>query len=196
MKGQKIGISNRLLNSKARSVVNHHENGFFSKFKYIKDNSLISLSHNNHRVLITTSVEFQRLNHRLLNYIRSQPHMKYLEVEWGRYKYLVLERSPSLYQKIRLLLKDKSTYPIDLFYRLIDEALFCLVTPEHFINAASHVFGYFKKVASNDEKHEYHCYLDANHLTVQTMKEMKKFLFHLSTKYQEHYLINSFYFYE
>ena len=46
-----------------------------------------------------------------------------LEDEWSRYKYIVLERLPENYIKIRKLLKDKSAYPAVAFYRLIDEAL-------------------------------------------------------------------------
>ena len=72
-------------------------------------------------------------------------HIKYLEQEWAKYKYLVLEHSPQNYQSIRNLLKDKAAYPVVAFYQLIDEALQTVPEIGHIINAGQHVWGYFKK---------------------------------------------------
>ena len=77
-------------------------------------------------------------------------NIRLLEEEWARYKYLVLEHSPAAYGKIRELLKDKNAYPVRRFYRLIDEALSQKISPGHAVNAAEHVWGYFKNTA--DEK--------------------------------------------
>jgi UV DNA damage endonuclease len=131
---------------------------------------------------------------RLYNYLRITPHIKYLEIEWGKYKYLILERSPDNYQKIRLLLTKKEEYPVEQFYRLIDESLEIPVTQNHFINAASHVFGYFKKTASAEEKTIYTNYLEHYVMTPSVMNELKHFLYQLSFKYHEKYLIDSHYF--
>lgn len=56
------------------------------------------------------------------------PKATLLEIEWGRYKYAILERSPAIYQAIRTLLKDKEAYLVREFYRLIDTA-FAAETP-------------------------------------------------------------------
>ena len=63
---------------------------------------------------------------------------------------MVLEHSQQIYNKIRQLLKDKSAYPVIEFYRLIDEALLMSVKPGNAINAAEHMWGYFKDIS--DEK--------------------------------------------
>src|SRR5690625_392580 len=69
-------------------------------------------------------------------------HIKHLEKEWGRYKYLVLEHSPAIYNEIRELLKDKDSYPFIPFYAMIDEVLTTPVTTGTTVNAAQHVWGY------------------------------------------------------
>ncbi len=149
-----------------------------------------------HNILDFSSNQFQIMIKRLHNYLRTTPHIKYLEIEWKRYKYLVLERSPAIYKKIRVLLNNKEEYPVEQFYQLIDESLEIPVTQNHFINAASHVFGYFKKTASTEEKSIYANYLDYLDMSPTVMKEFKHFLYQLALKYHEQYLIDSHYFLE
>lgn len=122
------------------------------------------------------------------------PHIKHLEIEWQRNKYIVMERSPAIYQKIRDLLNEKEEYPVEMFYRLIDESFEVPVTRSHFINAASHVFGYFKKTASTEERLVYSNYLNHFDMTPTIMRDFKRFLYQLALKYHEQYLIDSHYF--
>ena len=58
-----------------------------------------------------------------INSLREDGKMVYLEREWARYKYSVLDRDQKIYLAIRQLLKDKSSYPVDKFYGFIGEAL-------------------------------------------------------------------------
>jgi UV DNA damage endonuclease len=78
--------------------------------------------------------------------------IKALEQEWGRYKYAVLERSPGEYQKIRTLLKDKTAYPAAAFYRAIEHAYAQPIADGNRVNAAQHVWGYFRNTANEKEK--------------------------------------------
>jgi UV DNA damage endonuclease len=78
-----------------------------------------------------------------------------LEREWGRYKYLVLERSQPIYQEIRDLLKDKAACPALEFFRLTQSALARPVGLGDALNAAEHVWGYFKDVASVRQKADF-----------------------------------------
>ncbi|HXK77992.1 MAG TPA: UV DNA damage repair endonuclease UvsE, partial [Oscillospiraceae bacterium] len=75
-----------------------------------------------------------------------------LELEWGKYKYAVLEQAPGDYQKIRELLKEKSSYPALTFYHLIEHAYAQEIIPGNAVNAALHIWGYFKNLAAEGEK--------------------------------------------
>lgn len=128
------------------------------------------------------------------NLTRSEPHIKWLEAEWRRYKYKILEMDPEGYRNIRNLLKDKSAYPVIAFYEIIDRSLTCPLEPGNQINAASHIYGYFKTKATEGEKQSYLTYLGqltADNLDVRTIKG---FLWDLTLKYQEIYLYDSLYF--
>ena len=121
--------------------------------------------------------------------------MVLLEKEWGRYKYAVLERSPVIYQAIRTLLKDKETYPVHELYRLIDTAFAEELCPGYAENAAAHVWGYFKKHATNAERRQYEKNLANYRNNTGTLATMKRQLFKLAEKYDSDYLLQSLYFY-
>lgn len=131
-----------------------------------------------------------------MNFVCPRPAIRLLEEEWGRYKYAVLERSPADYNKIRQLLKDKKSYPVDDFYRLIDHALSIDIDTGIAINAAQHVWGYFSDHADNKEKQEFEKRCN-NYLEGKlSLHALKKYLWKLSLKYQEKYLLHSNYFAE
>ena len=90
-----------------------------------------------------------------VNTTTTAPRPLLLEKEWRRYKYAVLERSPAVYQTIRTLLKDKETYPVQEFYRLIDATFAEEIRPGYAENAAAHVWDYFKKYATDAERRQY-----------------------------------------
>lgn len=123
------------------------------------------------------------------------PKIQHLEDEWARYKYLVLEHSTSAYHKIRELLKDKSLYPVEEFYQLIDDSLKREVLTGGAMNAAQHVWGYFKKSTDEYEKQKFEALImklsagGSNH-------SIKRFLLQLAIDQNQTYLLNSLYFKE
>ena len=118
-----------------------------------------------------------------------------LEKEWGRYKYAILVRSPAIYQAIRTLLKDKEAYPVREFYRLIDIALAEEIRPGYAENAVAHVWGYFKKLATDTERRQYEKNLTNYRSGTGKLATLKRQLFKLAEKYESDYLLQSLYFY-
>lgn len=127
------------------------------------------------------------------NFVRSS-NINKLEVEWSRYKYNILEKSPKNYNSIRQLLKDKEQYPIIEFYNLIDISLSLESTIGNQINAIEHVWGYFKDIATEEEKKKYFGLIAKFKEGRNTSNGIKKFLKELAFKYERDYLMNSYYF--
>ena len=129
-----------------------------------------------------------------VNATRSDRVIKHLELEWSKYKYTVLEMDPLAYEEIRALLKDKARYPVIEFYHLIQRALQSTPSTGHQVNAASHVYGYFKKQASEKEKATFQTRLSQFEHGTGSLSSVKKHLWNLVMKYQEPYLLASYYF--
>lgn len=129
-----------------------------------------------------------------INTILIEQNIKVLESEWARYKYQILEYSPKIYLEIRELLKDKEEYPAIEFYNLIEQALLENPHPTNAINAAQHVWGYFKNIASPKEKKSFFKKLSDYQTEVVSLQLVKKELWRLANKYQIVYLLNSYYF--
>ncbi|MER2174408.1 MAG: UV DNA damage repair endonuclease UvsE [Carnobacterium sp.] len=123
-----------------------------------------------------------------------QPHMNLLEKEWSLYKYSVLEKSPKLYDDIRQLLKDKSSFPVLDFYRLLDQAIAMEATTGTAVNAAYHVYGYFKKETTEKEKVVFLKQIEKVEQTNGSIKALKKILWNLAVVYNQPYLLQSYYF--
>ena len=78
---------------------------------------------------------------------------------WARNKYLVLSHSSNIYQEIRQYLKNEQV-EVSEVQEMIDRA--CQI-PEHrgqVCNAFQHIWGYFKKKATDDERKDYMLLLD------------------------------------
>ena len=78
---------------------------------------------------------------------------------WARNKYLVLSHSSNIYNEIRQYLKNEEV-EVSMVQEMIDRA--CLI-PEHrgqVCNAFQHVWGYFKKKATDAERKDYMLLLD------------------------------------
>ncbi len=129
-----------------------------------------------------------------LNLIRREKQIKYLEIEWSKYKYNILENSPKHYNEIRNLLKDKSEYPVIKFYSLIEEALDMEITRGNFINGAQHVWGYFKSDSTEKEKEKMMKLFEEFQEGKKTMKNIKRQLLNNAIKYNKEYILDSFYF--
>ena len=121
------------------------------------------------------------------------PHIKHLEKEWGRYKYLVLEHSPAIYNEIRELLKDKDSYPVIPFYAMIDEALTTPVTTGTAVNAAQHVWGYVDDIADDKTKSKFEKNI-AKVTNGGSSRPLKRMLWKLAKEKNQTYLLNSLYF--
>ena len=120
--------------------------------------------------------------------------IKVLEIEWSKYKYKVLESSPADYAKIRNLLKDKNNYTVIEFYNLIEKAMETEITTGNVINAALHIWGYFKKNASEKEKMSFLKSVDEYENGIASISKIKNSLWRMATKYGEEYLLHSYYF--
>lgn len=112
-----------------------------------------------------------------------------IEKEWAREKYKVMMHSQKHYNLIREELKKDIS--LETLKILISDAL--KITPETaaVINTLDHMWGYFKKICTNEEKNEY----------FELKKEYKKgwisqektlhFIAYLADKYEMEYLQNS-----
>ncbi|WP_236896084.1 UV DNA damage repair endonuclease UvsE [Clostridium beijerinckii] len=129
-----------------------------------------------------------------INSIAENTKIKKLEEEWGRYKYKVLENSPSNYLEIRKLLKDKTQYPVVKFYNYIEDAMEEEITIGNSINTALHVWGYFKNLADDKEKMSFLKSIEDYKNGKVSIKSIKNKLFKMAVKYNESYLLNSYYF--
>lgn len=121
-------------------------------------------------------------------------NIKNLELEWSKYKYTVLEREPNNYLEIRKILKNKKDYPALIFYKLIEDSLVEEVNMGNFINSALHVWGYFKEVASEKEKLNFFKKIDDYENSRISIKFIKNILWKMTNKYNQIYLLNSYYF--
>ncbi len=117
-----------------------------------------------------------------------------LEREWAKYKYSVLEHSPSAYLAIRSLLKDKHAYPAKQFYSILEQAMEEPLEMSNAVNALLHVWGYFKSVAQPDEKKRFFSSLDKYKNSTTKLTTVKHQLYMLAHKYEERYLLESYYF--
>lgn len=119
---------------------------------------------------------------------------KNLTEEWARYKYLVLERSPSAYTAIRRLLKNENP-AAEAFYALLEDALTCDLEPGKARNAAEHVWGYVSKKATPGESARMLDDLELLGNDLAPLPRIKRKILALATSNGEGYLLHSLYFY-
>ena len=121
-----------------------------------------------------------------------------LESEWSKYKYLVLEKSQQIYKKIRAIFANSNREtPINLraqsFYSCLEDALALDESKGDVINAASHVWGYFSKLATDQEKNKWLNALQAYQEDQITCHQLKKTLYKHAQNQSQNYLLNSYY---
>ncbi|SCP95633.1 UV DNA damage repair endonuclease UvsE [Anaerobium acetethylicum] len=117
-----------------------------------------------------------------------------LEAEWSRYKYLVLEKAQEDYLAIRRLFRDSKSPIAVPFYEIVERAALREEDVGNFINAAQHVWGYFKDVASEREKSRFTEELAKYEAGEISGRRIKAGLWKLAVKYQRSYLLESYYF--
>ena len=93
------------------------------------------------------------------------------------------------------MLKDKTERISVPFYRLIEEGLMVKENKGQAINTLQHVWGYFKKVSSDEEKQSLLGLIDAYQSDEIDLNTVKDYLQQLAIKYKEAYLLKSLYFY-
>ena len=120
---------------------------------------------------------------------------KDLELEWARYKYYVLSKSSSLYDDIRKMLKEKNQTLSEEFYNKIEEALFMAETIGARINAAEHIWGYFKKNHTSLEKKRYEKLITYYENGAIKYDTVRNHLLKCAKRVENQYLINSLFFY-
>ncbi|MBJ8349590.1 DUF1722 domain-containing protein [Streptococcus zalophi] len=120
-------------------------------------------------------------------------HLKKAQKEWAYHKYWVMGHSQYHYNQIRLLFKGNEwdTDKDDLFWSYIEDAKTLEPTKETLTTAFQHMWGYFKKEATSNEKVAYKTYIE-NAFFYQ--KELAQLIKELAVKYQKDYLFNSKFF--
>lgn len=131
-----------------------------------------------------------------INATRADKKIRLLEEEWSRYKYLVLDRAPAEYARIRKLLINKGQYPAVAFYEMIEAALQQENVPSSCVNAALHIWGFFKDTASDKQKKWFLKMLGSFEQGTTSLKTVKNILWKMAVEYEQAYLLQSYYFLE
>lgn len=109
---------------------------------------------------------------------------------WAENKYLVLSHSSNIYNEIRQYLKNEKV-EVSQVQEMIDRA--CQI-PEHrgqVCNAFQHIWGYFKKQASIDERKDYMLLLDRYRFGLASKEDLIAKTRELLERYPNAYLQNS-----
>ncbi|WP_455161274.1 YbgA family protein [Streptococcus timonensis] len=109
---------------------------------------------------------------------------------WAENKYLVLSHSSNIYKDIRQYLKQE-VVEVSQVQEMIDRA--CQI-PEHrgqVCNAFQHIWGYFKKKATETERKDYMFLLERYHSGHATKEELIAMTRDLLERYPNAYLQHS-----
>lgn len=109
---------------------------------------------------------------------------------WAYNKYWIMARSQQLYNKVREMAKDNQWTPEKdlIFKRILEEAANTKPTRATLATAYQHVWGYFKKICTDDEKNTY---LKLLGTLTPNNDQLGLFLKQLAIKYQITYLLES-----
>jgi UV DNA damage endonuclease len=122
-----------------------------------------------------------------------EPNAPALEREWARYKYAVMERSQAAYREIRSLFGRGPADPL-AFYMLVGRALQRPVEAGGAVNAAQHIWGYFKDQASEAQRRAFAASLERYQAGRGTLDAVKRRLQALAEEYSQPYIRESYYF--
>ena len=109
---------------------------------------------------------------------------------WARNKYLVLSHSSNIYNEIRQYLKQE-VVEVSQVQEMIDRA--CQI-PEHrgqVCNAFQHIWGYFKKKATDTERKDYILLLDCYRFGQASKEDLIAKTLELLESYPNTYLQHS-----
>ncbi|MBN2558905.1 MAG: UV DNA damage repair endonuclease UvsE [Clostridia bacterium] len=124
-------------------------------------------------------------------YEGGNPHL--LQKDWARCKYLIMEKSPNDYNRIRELFNENG-YPVVEFYQIVEKALELETKPGNAVNAAQHVWGYFKRQAEPREAARFFRLIEGFASGTVSLRTIKNHLQAMAVKYNTEYLLDSYYF--
>ena len=124
----------------------------------------------------------------------AKTNISMVETEWGRYKYLLLEHSHSHYLKARKCMREKENSYVADFFQIVQDGLSISPTIGSKVNAAMHVWGYFKDCATDLEKKQYAKMIIGIQNETLKIERLKNFLWKMTLKYEQIYLFESYYF--
>jgi UV DNA damage endonuclease len=119
---------------------------------------------------------------------------KELEREWNKYKYVILETSPSLHDELEYRINEQSISP-RFFYQKIEEGITLLKSTDNIILAAKKLYSILSKDLTEKEKTNFTKYLDDVSKLKSSPLTLKNYLYRLSFKYKNVDLLNNYYFY-
>ncbi len=120
----------------------------------------------------------------------AKENKKICEEIWSQNKYLVLSKSHKIYLRIRNYLKEDIVYP-DKIIGMIEEADALKENKKDFRNSMLHIWGYFKRYASQEEKDRIFTLLDQYSNDLVTSSEVLDFMAYLLENYPNDYLMKS-----
>lgn len=121
--------------------------------------------------------------------------LKSFQSSWAKHKYWVMSRSQQAYNEIRLLAKgnDWSLEKQETYEKILIDLEEIQPTDQTLRVAYQHVWGYFKKLATVEEKQRYLDMIDQSNLLDS---QLETFLKELSVKYNQEYLLQMRWFIE
>ena len=114
--------------------------------------------------------------------------LKSFQISWSKNKYWVMSRSQQAYNKIRLLAKGNewSLEKQEAYEKILIDLEKIQPTDQTLRVTYQHVWGYFKKLATIEEKQRY---LDMIDQSILLDSQLESFLKELSVKYNQEYLL-------
>ena len=109
---------------------------------------------------------------------------------WAKNKYLVLSYSSKIYLEIRTYLKQEEVSQNKVI-ELIKQAVSLPDDKGQVTNALHHVWGYFKKYATKEEKDNFFEMIEEYHNNIYKKEALIKEVKHLLNKYPNKYLEES-----
>ena len=109
---------------------------------------------------------------------------------WAKNKYLVLSYSSKIYLEIRTYLKQEEVSQ-NIVSELIKQAVSLPEDKGQVTNALHHVWGYFKKYATKEEKDNFFEMIEEYHNNKYKKEDLIKEVKHLLNKYPNKYLEES-----
>ena len=110
--------------------------------------------------------------------------------QWAKNKYLVLSYSSKIYLEIRTYLKQEEVY-LEKVNKLIKQAINLPEDKGQVTNALHHVWGYFKKFATKEEKDNFFDMIEDYHINKTTKEDLIEEVKKLLEKYPNTYLEQS-----